>query len=141
MAANQLWFGQSSIEISNGPPSPPVSALRQKLESPATPDVDAVAPVETADPVTTHQIKQMKERSAQRAAELSVARAELVALNSQLRDRGESLRGVGTLRVDEMMEAAAMVADMGRPSAVKMTAVPGGVLRSSPHQGCEMVIA
>ena len=123
MEANHLWFGQSSIEISNGPPSPPVSALRQKFESPATPNAEA-EPVEAADPVITHQIRQMKERSAQRAAELEAARAELAALNSQLRDKGESLRGAGTVRVDEMMDAAAVV----------------GVLRPSPHKGCEMVI-
>ena len=79
---------------------------------------------DTQDPEELALAK-LQERSAQRAAELEAARAELATLNAQLRQSGKVLHGTGVVKLEEMMDSAS---------------VSSGVVRPSPHKGCETVL-
>jgi hypothetical protein len=136
MEANHLWFGQPSIEqdeLQQPASDTSSSSICQTQGDASEPDrqPSAAAAAAAAEGGSTAEssveIEKIQERSAQRAAELEAARAELAALNAQLRQSGKSLRGVGTVKLDEMMAEAA-------------AASASGVLRPSPHSGCETVV-
>jgi hypothetical protein len=129
MEANHLWFGEQS---SDAPPQQQEQQQEQQEEQHPPPKAvwgASTGPVsaKTVEDVTELDLGNLQERSAQRAAELDAARAELAMLNAQLRLSGKVRHGTGTLQLGEMMDVASESSGTG-------------TIRPSPHSRCETVL-